>query len=76
VTVLKDECEYKMGLRGVETCAVSFNGTSVPEMNVLRGIGHGNDVIRKIFEEQVCAFFMFGTQVQRWHNLSVVIIAI
>jgi alkylation response protein AidB-like acyl-CoA dehydrogenase len=46
-----------MGLRGVETCAVTFNGTSVPEMNVLRGIGHGNDVIRKIFEEQVRAFF-------------------
>lgn len=58
MTVLKDECEYKMGLRGVETCAVSFNGTSVPEMNVLRGIGHGNDVIRKIFEEQVRAFFL------------------
>ena len=54
LTVHLNERESKLGLRGLETCAVSFNNTPVPEMNVLLGVGHGNEIIRNIFEEQVC----------------------
>ena len=53
MTVHTDERENKIGLRGLETCAVSFNETPVPETHVLGGIGGGNDVVRKIFEAQV-----------------------
>ena len=53
MTVHLDEREKKIGLKGLETCAVSFNQTPVQEADVILTIGSGSEILKKIFEEQV-----------------------
>ncbi len=48
-----DERERMVGLKGLETCPVSFNETPVPESNVINSIGKGSEILMKVLEEQV-----------------------
>ncbi len=47
-----------MGLKGLETCPVSFNETPVPESNVIGSIGKGSEILLKVLEEQVKLIFI------------------
>jgi len=52
-----DEREQKLGLKGLETCPVSFNETPVPESNVIDSVGKGSEILLKVLEEQVKLIF-------------------
>jgi alkylation response protein AidB-like acyl-CoA dehydrogenase len=53
VTVHTEERDVKVGLKGLETCPVSFHQTPVPESSILSGVGKGSEIVMKIFEDQV-----------------------
>ena len=53
MTVHADERDRKVGLKGLETCPVSFDQTPVSESNVLFGVGKGSEIVMKTFDDQV-----------------------